>query len=26
MNGAMVLDLGTIDFQTQDGGVTCPEP
>jgi len=26
MDGAMVLDLGTIDFQTQDGGVTCPEP
>jgi hypothetical protein len=26
MDGAMVLDLGTIDFQTQDGGVACPEP
>ena len=25
-DGVRVLDLGTIDFQTQDGGVLCPEP
>lgn len=26
MDGGMVLDLGTIDLQTQDGGAVCPEP
>jgi len=25
-DGGMVLDLGTIDFQTRDGGTVCPEP
>ncbi len=25
-DGGMVLDLGTIDFQTRDGGVVCPGP
>jgi len=26
IDGGMLLDLGTIDFQTQDGGTLCPEP
>ena len=26
IDGGMLLDLGTIDFQTQDGGTVCPEP
>jgi hypothetical protein len=26
MDGGMLLDLGTVNFQTQDGGVVCPEP
>ncbi len=26
IDGRMVLDLGTIDFQTRDGGVLCPGP
>lgn len=25
-DGGMILELGTIDFQTRDGGVVCPEP
>lgn len=26
VDGGMILELGTIDFQTRDGGVVCPEP
>jgi hypothetical protein len=25
-DGGMILELGTIDFHTRDGGVVCPEP